>query len=342
MEALVGFAPPAFPQDLEWLNGERLTWDDLRGKVVVIQSWTGRTAGGRAQPQKAQTAIKDFKPEDVVLLALHTPDGADKAEEVAKNAAAGIRVVVDPSGAFCDELGIFKRPANLVIDRDGAVRAAGLTQAGITKAVELYVKRPVTPDAAPPTRDQPQTPPPSEVRWPTFSTPAGSARDLRGQQAPSFQVADWYTDEPPGPNGRMLLVDFFASWCGPCLAAIPHMNDLARSYGRDVWVVAISDESKRALSDGLMRRNRKASDFAYAVGVDPSRRMYSTFQVRGIPYCAVISTDGIVRWQGHPTQLTAGVMDQLVASHRAATGGGGGAGGPTSPPKRWQAEKGRK
>jgi len=318
LNRLIGFAPPAFPSDLKWIGGDPLTWEALRGKVVVIQSWSGKTSGGRMQPQRTSTALKEFKPEDVVVLYLHTPEGAEKADEVAAKSARDQRVIVDASGAFCDELGIYKRPVNVVIDRDGVVRAAGLNPGGLTKAVALMAKRPATPGATPPAREEPKPPAAAATAtWPSFSHPITSARDLRGQPGPALHVADWLTDAT-SPNGRLVLVDFFASWCGPCLAAIPHMNDLARRYERDVCIIGLSDESKRNLSDGLLRRNLKARDFAYAVGVDPSKRMYGAFGVRGIPHCAILSTDGVVRWQGHPSQLSAGVMDTLVAAHRAA------------------------
>jgi thiol-disulfide isomerase/thioredoxin len=329
LDRLIGFAPPAFAGDLQWIGGDRVTWEELRGRLVVIQSWTGKTSGGRMLPQRTALALKEFSPDDVVLLCLHTPEGADKAAELAGKSAKGQRVIVDPSGVFCDELGIYKRPVNVVVDRDGAVRAAGLSSGGLTKAVALLAGRPSTPEATPPARDAPKTPnTPSAASWPTFNHPITAARDLRGQPGPALYVADWLTDGTT-PNGRLVLVDFFASWCGPCLAAIPHMNDLARHYARDVCIIGLSNESRRALSEGLLRRNLKAKDFAYAVGVDPSKRMYDAIGVRSIPHCVIFSTDGVVRWQGHPSQLTAGVMDTLVAAHRAATAAAGGGGGQT-------------
>lgn len=336
LEVNVGFAPPPFADDLQWIGGPKTSWDELRGKVVVIQSWTGKTSGGRAQPKRTQDALKDFKPEDVVVLMLHTPEGADKAANVAKQSAAGQIVVVDPSGNFCDALGVFKRPVNVVVDRDGAVAYVGLSPTGLPKAVSELAKKPVTPDASPKVREEPKSPSSPDVRWPTFSDPVSSARDLRGKPGPQFFVADWLS-EPGSPNGRMVLVDFFASWCGPCLAAVPHMNDLARSYGNDVLVVGVSDESKRNLSDGLLKRNRKVKDFAYPIGVDPGKKMFNAFAIRGIPHCAIMSTDGVVRWQGHPSQLTAAVMDSLVAAHRSAAAGTGG--GSTGAANRWAKER---
>jgi hypothetical protein len=57
--------------------------------------------------------------------------------------------------------------------------------------------------------------------------------------------------------------------------------------------------------------------------------MKNAFGIRGIPHVAVISSDGIVRWQGHPMSLNANVMNSLVAANRQLvqkSGGGGSAG----------------
>src|SRR5690606_5232450 len=47
IEQLLGYAPPAFTDDLTWLKAEPTTWDHLRGTVVVIQSWTTAHTAGR-------------------------------------------------------------------------------------------------------------------------------------------------------------------------------------------------------------------------------------------------------------------------------------------------------
>ena len=59
------------------------------------------------------------------------------------------------------------------------------------------------------------------------------------------------------------------------------------------------------------------------------------FGVRGIPHCAIISADNVVRWQGNPAQLTPAVMNQLVAANRALRGTPGASSGGG----RWAREK---
>ena len=112
------------------------------------------------------------------------------------------------------------------------------------------------------------------------------------------------------------------------------MNEIAQAYPNDVACIGITDESNRDFEEGCLKHRINKGDFKYSVGLDPQARMKKAFQISGIPHVAIMSPDGIVRWQGHPLSLTPPVMDSLVAANRAnnAKGGGG-------PPKRWGQSK---
>ena len=67
----------------------------------------------------------------------------------------------------------------------------------------------------------------------------------------------------------------------------------------------------------MTKTNLKLSSFNYSLAIDPNHTLYSFFEVKGIPSCAIISSDGIVRWQGHPMSLDDATMTQLVAAQKA-------------------------
>lgn len=340
VDFLIGYAPPQFSEDLRWIGAEKPDWKTLRGKVVLIQSWNSR-GSGRGSIVKLADQIKDFKPEDVVAIALHTPEGADRAEALFRQKPPETSVAIDPSGAFSDALGVFKRPVNILVDRNGTVRYAGLNANGLEKALAALVKETADPAAEPKVRSSEVTAPAGgAVEFPKFTAPVGSANDLRGQAAPSLSIDTWVTNSDE-PRGRLLVVDFFATWCGPCMAAIPHMNDLATRHVQDICVIAITDESsKSAVEEGLLRRRMKPADFRYSIGVDPRGRMKNGFGVRGIPHIAIISSDNIVRWQGHPSLLNDSVLSPLVAANKALRAGSGAAtDAPSDPRNRWAGEK---
>jgi hypothetical protein len=112
------------------------------------------------------------------------------------------------------------------------------------------------------------------------------------------------------------------------------MNQIALAYPNDVACVGISSESNREFEDGLLKHRLKKSDFKYSVGIDPKSRMMSAFQIRAIPHVAIMSPDGVVRWQGMPRSITPQVMESLVAANRAHNNKGAG-----NRPNRWSQSK---
>jgi hypothetical protein len=92
------------------------------------------------------------------------------------------------------------------------------------------------------------------------------------------------------------------------------------------------DQFKCHLRSRKKKRLSK-SNFKYAVGIDPQAKMKNAFGISAIPHVAVISSDGVVRWQGHPMSLNPQTMNELIAANRALLAKSGGGGGSAN---RWQ------
>lgn len=140
--------------------------------------------------------------------------------------------------------------------------------------------------------------------------------DFRGKQAPELSAAKWLTGAAPKTAGKVLLVDFWATWCPPCRATIPELGKWAKEYPNDLVVVGISAESAQTVQDFM-----KTTKMPYNVGVDPKRVMEGKVGVQGIPHVLVISADGIVRWQGFPLddkdKLTDEKLAQIIKASKA-------------------------
>ena len=321
LNQLIGYAPPAFTNDLQWIADDPLRWEALRGTVVVIQTWTSKTPAGRNWAKRASRLIEEIAQEQVAIIALHTPQGAETARTYLDRRPLEVSVAIDPSGTFCDLIGAYKRPVNILIDRNGTVRFVGLNQRGVQLAVEDLIAEPwdesATPIAKP---DSEQT---VATEFPTFKTKVSNATDLRGRRGPDMHVSQWLNGQPSA-QGKVVVVDFWATWCGPCVASIPHTNDLADKFRDDVVIVGISREPEIKFWQGMDKlaasKRINLDTFRYYLALDPSATMSKKVNNSRIPHAIVMSSDWVVRWQGRPATLTAADLGRIVAANRTMNG----------------------
>jgi thiol-disulfide isomerase/thioredoxin len=94
--------------------------------------------------------------------------------------------------------------------------------------------------------------------------------------------------------GKVVYVDFFASWCGPCRQSFPWLADLQRRYGRDgLVVIAVNVDRERADAEAFL------GEFppSFRVHFDPEGRIAERYRVAGMPAAVLIDRHGRVREQ---------------------------------------------
>ena len=120
----------------------------------------------------------------------------------------------------------------------------------------------------------------------------GEARALDvGDQAPAFALltAQGETVSLEKLRGRVVFVDFWASWCGPCRRSFPWMNEMQQRYGdRDVTIVAINVDKRREDADRFLRQYAAGFTVVYDVaGVTPG-----AYDVKAMPSSYVVDRGG--------------------------------------------------
>jgi thiol-disulfide isomerase/thioredoxin len=135
--------------------------------------------------------------------------------------------------------------------------------------------------------------------------------DFRGKKAPAISAEKWLTGSLPKLKGKVILVDFWATWCPPCRETIPELGEWQKKFSKDLVVIGISDEAANTVSEFM-----KKTPMPYTVGVDSKKTMNNKLGVEGIPHVLVISADGVVRWQGFPLddkdKLTTEKLEQII------------------------------
>ena len=142
--------------------------------------------------------------------------------------------------------------------------------------------------------------------------------DFRGKEFKALEFGTALSGVIPTKSdlkGKVLLIDFWATWCGPCRAVIPEMNDWKKKFAKDLIVVGVSDETAETVQ-GFMTKTK----MDYTVTVDAKKTMSKILGVQGIPHVLIISQDGIVRYQGFPSQdedkLTTEKLEQIIHANK--------------------------
>jgi thiol-disulfide isomerase/thioredoxin len=109
-------------------------------------------------------------------------------------------------------------------------------------------------------------------------------------------------------RGKVVLIDFWATWCGPCVASIPHLSRLHEQYGsKGLVVIGHTDGSSKNV-DGFIKKRK----IGYIVSQGDT--LGDAYDVTGIPHVVLVDVTGRIAWRGHPAELKDEVIVGLLTS----------------------------
>lgn len=149
-----------------------------------------------------------------------------------------------------------------------------------------------------------------------------------GSDAPALDVEHWvqngggkFGKVTKFEKGKVYVVEFWATWCGPCIGSMPHIVEIQKKFAdKGVQIVSISDEDLDTVKEFLVRElppslqsdEVTAKNFAeltksYCLTTDPdgssSKDYMEAAKQNGIPCAFIVGKDAKIEWIGHPTQM---------------------------------------
>ena len=142
-----------------------------------------------------------------------------------------------------------------------------------------------------------------------------------GQQAPDFQGEDasGVPIKLSSYRGKVVLLDFWATWCGPCRKMIPHELELAKRYaGRPFAIVGVSADSSREALREFLAEQKLPWPNVFDGSSGPIARAW---RVEAFPTFVLIDQDGIVRkafvGAGSPETMDAAIEEWVQRAEQA-------------------------
>lgn len=144
-----------------------------------------------------------------------------------------------------------------------------------------------------------------------------------GDPAPKLQTGKWIQGQPVKAfeKGKAYLIEFWATWCGPCRVSIPHLNDIHTKY-KDKGLIVIGQNCWERDESRVKPFVEKMGDkMTYRVVLDDKRdsedgKMAETWMAAagqdGIPSAFLVNKQGVIAWIGHPMELKDSVIEAVL------------------------------
>ncbi|NII29339.1 AhpC/TSA family protein [Pseudoflavitalea sp. X16] len=293
------------------INGSGLKLSDFRGKYVLLDFWASWCVPCRKGNPHLLSLYAKYKDKGLEIIGISDDDSKPEAWRKAveqdkigvwKHVLRGLKHKpdggFDRSESISDQYGIHSLPTKILIDPKGVIvgryGGGGEDDAAMDKKLaEVFAQDSLTLHI--------------------------------GDAAPAIKYSQWLKGTPVTSydDNRVYVLEFWATWCGPCIAAMPHLSELSDKYKDKATFIGVNvyektgDQPYESSLPAVTRFvNSSANRMRYDVIADNNAQEMANLWLKpagigGIPTTFVVSKGKIV-WIGHPIKLDS-IMDPVIA-----------------------------
>lgn len=276
----------------DWRNGER-TKEDLEGKIVILDFWATWCGPCIAALPKTNEMAEKYKDRGVEVIAIcGSANGQERMDEKIAELKLTLPVARDSTQEIAKAYNVNFWPTYVAIGRDGRVAAVGIKSSQVENVLKAMLgeSTPALLSGASPAAAGGSDP------FAQFheGSPARRAAlaSLTMAPAPQIRGANWMNGQAvtnEDLKGKIVVLDFWATWCAPCIASIPKNNELAEKW-KDKGVVFIGVCHPQGAEK--MAETAEKHGIRYPIVADPGGAMIADYKVDSFPDYYIIDREG--------------------------------------------------
>ena len=119
-----------------------------------------------------------------------------------------------------------------------------------------------------------------------------------------LQNSDYHT---PTSKQKLFMVEFWATWCGPCITVSDYLDVLQEQYKDDLFILSLSEETSATVQKFLAKRPTR-----FASAMDYDGQTFKKYGVTDLPFAVLLDASAQTIWQGNPANLSAHDLDRFI------------------------------
>jgi len=280
------------------LKGEELTLEKYRGQVVLLDFWATWCGPCINELPNVKRTYEEYKDQKFQIIGISLDRSQQPLETFVKNEGLGWVHYWDQGGKIANQYKVTGIPSMFLLDGKGVIRKTNLRGHALETSVAELVKEnlakpnPKSPESTSPRKTIPAT---KMLKMDTPPQPIGQGPgEWVGKPAPDFKVMDVNGEELSLKDyrGQVVLLDFWATWCGPCINEMPKLKNTYQNYkDQKFQIIAISLDRSKTPLDAYIEKEGLAWEHYW----DQDRKVRTQYGVTAIPTAFLIDGEGIIR-----------------------------------------------